>query len=944
MTAQTQKNMSELALNAGLGAASLSRIGWAMAYHYHLLLGALTASVLLFIGIASQRVGMMAALTVAYVLYLLGLRAVKRSDRARATFYSPLVQAIRAQLIIVSVTALLMLTGPLGMYGGIWVLYALAIQLSSRHGPSWTVALVAVESGAAIFLMNGFYLLTPSDNLDLYQSLALSASQSCVLVMLAFMLHYLIRNIDARDATIQAQRLVTSLASRLESVNGPGQWRHILDVCLKALSAQRAMLWKSDPSGPGFTLMAGLEANDGLAVDLETPTSRSLDPSAVETVILEEVLRRGEMVYQVVRPTDAPAKSQPLTHPFGSTGVHSWLGAPILDAQRDGGPILGVLGFEFCRPATLDSQILQEHQLLLANLAPYLKPLLGSYDRVEEAMALQTVWRRLSEGTALDQVLNALAEILIKPVGFEFAAVSLVDDDERSIRMVTGVNIPRAWINMSNHSLDSGDIQADVIRTGRMEILEGWDRRFDRAIYDQFEHADMVRVFAPIHGPGARDGEKRAIGTIEAGYRQKRGDALITPRQLRMLNQVIDQASIAIEWARLLQQQNTKAQALESLSRVGQVIRNQRQLPRVLDEIGQSAERVLKADFVMLYVRSENEADGLLSPRVYGDIWGKPHFNLDLNRPSILGQLIRDPKPIFASDVDTQNDPGYALLMTGKPNRPKSFPQSQHVKSMAALPLVANGRVVGLLFVNYRRRHQFTADEQLILKLFAQTAASAIRDANVNDRLRRATIIAERSRLSRELHDSIAQHVPAIRLFAESAAECAATNPQKTQELLGKIVAAAEAVQRELRHHVFRPEAGDREIARLPAGLEELRRRSQDRFGLPVDLQIEAYHEMSPSLEAGLYAIACEAMANVNRHAGATTACIALKEEARRICLSITDNGIGFDPTLIEAPSSIGLHGMRERAAELGGSLEVVTQPGAGTLIRVIVPLDKDQD
>ena len=123
----------------------------------------------------------------------------------------------------------------------------------------------------------------------------------------------------------------------------------------------------------------------------------------------------------------------------------------------------------------------------------------------------------------LDGVLEYILSELTEHLGFEFAAISLVDEYRHCIETVRGRNISPGWITRAKHSLDAKDIQSYVANTGETKIVVGWDELLDKEIYDRFDHVRLVRIWAPIvsrdHG---------VVGTIEAGCDGDRKDEVFT--------------------------------------------------------------------------------------------------------------------------------------------------------------------------------------------------------------------------------------------------------------------------------------------------------------------------------------------------------------------------------------------------------------------------------
>jgi len=189
----------------------------------------------------------------------------------------------------------------------------------------------------------------------------------------------------------------------------------------------------------------------------------------------------------------------------------------------------------------------------------------------------------------------------------------------------------------------------------------------------------------------------------------------------------------------------------------------------------------------------------------------------------------------------------------------------------------------------------------------------------------------ERKKLSRELHDEVGQILTALRVQLGQIQTSESPDPH--------LVRAAELVDRSLKTV--------REMARglRPAMLDDLglgpamkwlSRDFSKHAALDVDVEIEGeFGEVSDHVRTCLYRVAQEALTNCVKHSGASSVRVLLQESPREIVLTVQDNGSGFTPA---ASNGIGLLGMRERVAELGGEFAVVPTPGAGTLIQVKIP------
>lgn len=223
--------------------------------------------------------------------------------------------------------------------------------------------------------------------------------------------------------------------------------------------------------------------------------------------------------------------------------------------------------------------------------------------------------------------------------------------------------------------------------------------------------------------------------------------------------------------------------------------------------------------------------------------------------------------------------------------------------------------------------------ERLIASLVrAQEETTALQEELARTQ-REAGAAAERTRLARDLHDTIAQELSSMVLFARSAD--AARMPQIEQ--------LAQHSLTELRRIVAALAPAELEEAALAGALERMLQSLHDDTGIATDLQAEGRLPQLPTpVEVVLLRIAQSALANVRRHADARTVRVGLDAADGEVHLTIADDGVGFDPDQVprDAPAtSYGLVAMRDRLEEIGGGLEVRSAPGDGCTIAAGVPL-----
>lgn len=202
-------------------------------------------------------------------------------------------------------------------------------------------------------------------------------------------------------------------------------------------------------------------------------------------------------------------------------------------------------------------------------------------------------------------------------------------------------------------------------------------------------------------------------------------------------------------------------------------------------------------------------------------------------------------------------------------------------------------------------------------------------------------ILAERNRIAREIHDTLAQGFVGVstqleltaHLLAQSHVREASQQVDRTRELVREGLADA-------RRSIWDLRTGNTE-ATLPDRLTQLAEKSSSE-AIRIDLEIGgAYRALGPSIENEVLRIAQEAVANVVRHSKATRAELNLRYHPDELILTISDNGTGFETTDTTLPERghYGLQGMRERAVQIGGTFNVESSPTSGTTVSLCVPL-----
>lgn len=303
-----------------------------------------------------------------------------------------------------------------------------------------------------------------------------------------------------------------------------------------------------------------------------------------------------------------------------------------------------------------------------------------------------------------------------------------------------------------------------------------------------------------------------------------------------------------------------------------------------------------------------------------------------------LDELVRSLARAFATSfvrVELDRPDGTALAaQTGTPS-----------ESVVALPLTYEAREIGRIRMAPGRRPAISARDRRLLGDIVRLAAAALRGADLSRELQsiREGLVAareeERARLRRELHDGLGPLLGGIRLRLETARNLAERDPERALAVLDTAIEESREVVDEIRRlvHDLRPPALD-DLGLARAIDQQAQRLSSATLTIVTDADIS--RPLSPAVEVAAYRIASEALTNVARHADASRAVVRLRTSATALTVEIEDDGAGIDPTRV---AGVGLLSVRERAAELGGTVEFLSgspeAPGTpGTMVRAILP------
>ena len=521
----------------------------------------------------------------------------------------------------------------------------------------------------------------------------------------------------------------------------------------------------------------------------------------------------------------------------------------------------------------------------------------------------------LSSALSLDEVLHRIVELAIRLTGARYGALGILGEGERIVEFVTeGVTDEER--RAIGHPPTGGGILGVLIADAEPLRLPSIQED-PRSVGFPPNHPQMRSFLgAPVKARG------EVFGNIY--LTEKRGAEEFTAEDEQTLVVLAAQAGVAVANARLYEETERRGRWLQASHEVLTAILGGAPSERVLSLVAARARELASAATSMIALPRD---EGGLSV-VAAD--GK-HADELLGREvaveqSLSGAVIREGEPIILDDAPT-DDRADVRLLTMAEAGPAMF-----------IPLRVRGAVFGTLsLMNPSGTPGFTADDVGLVEIFAAQASVSLELSVAQDELQRLSLMDDRERIAKELHDGVIQSLFAVGMGLQGTALLIGD-----ETLSRRIEGAVDELDRvilDLRNYIFGLRPGILAGGRLDVALRQLAEEFERKTGIVtvVDVDARAAAELAPKAE-DVVQLAREALSNVGRHAHATTVRVALVREEGAVVLLVDDDGHGFDVESATG-SGNGLVNMTQRAAQMGGNLDISSVPGDGSTLRLVVPV-----
>lgn len=519
------------------------------------------------------------------------------------------------------------------------------------------------------------------------------------------------------------------------------------------------------------------------------------------------------------------------------------------------------------------------------------------------ADAIFRLSRRFVEANNEKDVLTALLTVVVDIAAAVGASVVPLDDRGQPLTALSYGEVPKPLMNSWVEYLASPAIRQRCGSCQQPGSIVHVCPLVDAPI---FAHLDQISP-SSIYCLHLRRGE-REYGILNLYLPQ---GANLDPELPRFLQTLLDETALVLE---SLQLQKRELVILQQM-------RHQTNPQGLQLEFLENVQETLKADFVLLQFASKGKPG--MQDMSIGEF---PESNTSIIE-SVIGGVQKSGVPVLLGDVE--GEPG----------------SDQGLHSLIAAPLVISDEpAFGAILAGNIHSKKFNSRHLSLLQTLAGQISLVVRNSELRTEIEFNSIMSERTRLAREIHDGLAQTLGFLKLQAAQMENfLAAKDTKRLETSLSKTYKVLSDAYLDVRQAIddlrISPSSDG-----LASWLKETSLEFEDNTGLVVNIKGSSPADDLPlEIQVQLIRIIQEALSNVRKHAQATQAWIDYYQQEQDFLVEIRDDGRGFHPDEIPGVSKYGLQGMHERSDMIGADLQIISAPEEGTIIKIRVPVPKGE-
>lgn len=537
-------------------------------------------------------------------------------------------------------------------------------------------------------------------------------------------------------------------------------------------------------------------------------------------------------------------------------------------------------------------------------------------DRTRELSALYEVTKVASESLEVQSILERSLGQVLEALNAEVGVIQLLDEGGKTPHIAAHQGISLQEVRTIDRLPPDASFAHWVIQHKEPLVIAD--------IAKDPRTAPVLQPAPPHTYVGVPVRSKQLILGVLSVARQAQRPFSV--EDVALLASIADQVGVSIENARLYQAEQRRAEQFRVISEVGRRITS----ILALDELLVQLTRIIQEAFGFYHVSiGLIEGDEVIYKMGAGPLWTETpgeHFvpdQLRVGKEGITGWVACKGQALLVPDVS--KEPRYLPMKRG----------GDKIRAELAVPIRAKGKVIGVLDIQSDRLNPFDQSDLMVLQSLADQAGITIENARLYEQAEEAAVMQERGRLARDLHDSVTQSLYSVNLFAEAARRLIKQGDlENTKEYLQQLQDNAQQALKELRLLVYELRPSTLEHEGLIRALQHRLSTVEERAGVKAELVVDGTFDLEKAVEEALYRIAQEALNNSLKHAAASAVRVQLRSQVNQLSLEVCDDGRGFDPAQLQGSGGIGMSSMRERIEKLGGSFQITSAPGQGTLVR----------
>jgi len=539
----------------------------------------------------------------------------------------------------------------------------------------------------------------------------------------------------------------------------------------------------------------------------------------------------------------------------------------------------------------------------------------------------------IAKGDSLPAILDALCQLVEEQLPDVISSVLLLDGNR--LRHGGAPSLPKSYngaidglvIGPSEGSCGTAAYRGEPVIVSDIATDPLWAKYRDLALSHSLRACWSTPIFSS---------EKKVLGTFAMYYREPRSP---TSEDFGLIELATHLMRIAIERDRAEQALRTSEQLarshVEVMMRSLDVLATEAAPEKFIAEMLRTIGQHLHARGVLLWLRNQ-EDDSL---RLHLVIEGDQQVAPDPEHPFLkdpqawkrsLQEMLFTKGPVVCDDIEQDSRIGVEF---------REYLRNRGRKKFLAIPMFVLGEVRGFIGIQHVERGAYRPEEIELAQALAHHVMLATHVAELAEQRRHAVVFQERTRMARDIHDTLAQGFTGVIIQLDTSVEALRDEePEAAANHIGRARELARESLIEARRsvHALRPQALEK--ATFADALRAIITNTTAGTSLRSDFRLKGEpRELQPAVEENLLHIGQEALSNALKHACATKFQARLSFDSDAVHLELRDNGKGFVVNRANG-GGIGLIGMRERAEQIGATLAVTSKPNRGTKIIAVSP------